>query len=97
MLAEDPEDRFLKYSLAMELQKEGDHTGSLRRLQELMQGQPPYVAAFFMAGKQLVELGRLEDARAALRNGIRAARDQGDSHAASEMGELLATLGQLGE
>jgi thioredoxin-like negative regulator of GroEL len=93
MLAEQPDDVFLRYSLAMELQKEGRHDESLDRFRDLMAEDPRYVPAFFMAAKQLVELGRIAEARAALREGVDEARRQGDHHAASEMSELLATLG----
>lgn len=94
MLVDDPKDIFLRYSLAMELAKEGEHDSSLARLRELMANEPPYVPAFFRTGQQLAELGRVEDARAALRDGIEQARRQGDLHAAGEMSELLSTLGQ---
>ncbi len=97
MLADDPSDTFLRYSLAMELRSEGDHAGSLAQLSELIHDDPPMVAAFFMAGQQLVELDRIEEAREHLRSGIEAARSQGDSHAAAEMSELLSSLGALGE
>lgn len=95
MLADDPNDTFLRYSLAMELAKEGEHERGFERLRELMADEPPYVPAFFRLGQQLAELGRVEEARAALRNGIENARRQGDMHAAGEMSELLATLGAL--
>jgi hypothetical protein len=55
------------------------------------------VPAFFMAGQQLTRLGRVEEARAALRDGIEAARAAGDAHAAGEMSEFLASLGSAGE
>ena len=97
MLAEDPTDTFLRYSLALELRSEGDHEASLRKLGELTQDTPPYVPAFFMAAQQLVELDRIDEARTFLREGIEHAREQGDSHAAAEMSDLLASLGQLGE
>jgi thioredoxin-like negative regulator of GroEL len=97
MLAEDPGDTFLRYSLAMELRGEGDHEASLSKLGELSNDSPPYIPAFFMAAQQLVELGRIEQARGRLRDGIDQARAQGDAHAAAEMSELLATLGALGE
>jgi hypothetical protein len=97
MLAEEPGDLFLRYSLAMEFDKEGSHDASLAGLSELCQGSPPYVPAFFMAGKQLARLGRTGEAREYLRDGIEAARTQGDRHAASEMGDFLASLGGLGE
>jgi thioredoxin-like negative regulator of GroEL len=95
MLSEQPDDTFLRYSLAMELQKEGRHEESLSRFLELMNDNPPYVPAFFMSAKQLLQLQRASDARTALRDGIEQARQQGDTHAASEMAELLTALGQV--
>jgi hypothetical protein len=93
MLAEEPGDTFLRYSLAMELDKEGDHDASLRRFAELAGDNPPYVPAFFMAGQQLVRLNRVGEARQILRDGIAAARIQNDAHAVGEMSEFLASLG----
>jgi tetratricopeptide (TPR) repeat protein len=92
MLADEPADQFLRYSLAMELDKEGRHDESLTRFRELAVDNPPYVAAFFMAGQQLARLGRTDEARAILRDGIEAARTQDDAHAAGEMSEFLASL-----
>lgn len=97
MLADDPSDQFLRYSLAMELDKEGHHDRSLDQLTELIEGDPPHVPSFFMAGQQLARLDRIEKARDVLRVGIEVARQQGDSHAASEMSEFLASLGVMGE
>jgi thioredoxin-like negative regulator of GroEL len=95
MLADDPDDVFLRYSLAMELDKEGRNDESLVKFRELAAGDPPYVAAFFMAGQQLARLGRTDEARAILREGIEAARAQNNAHAAGEMSEFLASLGSL--
>ena len=97
MLADDPQDTFLRYSLAMELRSEGDHTASIEKLTELTRDQPPYVPAFFMAAQQLAEMDQIDQAREFLRNGIDQAREQGDAHAAAEMSELLSSLGSLGE
>lgn len=94
MLVEEPGDVFLRYSLAMELAKENLHDESLAKLTELLEENPPYVPAFFMAGRQLAEIGRIEKAREVLRVGIEAARQQGDAHAAGEMSEFLASLGE---
>jgi len=93
MLSDEPDDVFLRYSLAMELDKEGDHDASLAKFGDLIAGEPPYVPAFFMSAQQLARLGRIEDARAKLRAGIEQARSQGDLHAAGEMGEMLSSLG----
>lgn len=96
MLKSDPGDGFLRYALAMEL-RESDPERSLGILQELQRETPPRVSAFFMAGQLLHKQGRIPEARTALRDGIDEARSQGDSHAAAEMSELLASLGSLGE
>jgi len=93
MLVDDPGDTFLRYSLAMELDKEGAHAASLAKFAELTRDEPPYVPAFFMSAQQLARLGRAEEARELLRSGIVAAGAQGDSHAAGEMSEFLASLG----
>jgi thioredoxin-like negative regulator of GroEL len=97
MLADEPGDVFLRYSLALELDKEGEHERSLSEFGQLMRGSPPYVPAFFMAAQQLARLDRVNEARAALRDGIEQARAAGDTHAAAEMSEFLASLGPLGE
>src|SRR3954471_9912374 len=93
MLAEDPADVFLRYSLAMELDKEGNHDVSLAKFAELASSKPPYVPAFFMSAQQLVRLDRIREALAILRDGIAAARVQDDLHAAGEMSEFLTSLG----
>jgi predicted Zn-dependent protease len=97
MLADDPRDTFLRYSLAMELAKEGEHQRSQEIYGALMADDPPYVPAFFMSAQQWVQLGRIDEARTALRDGIEQARRQGNAHAAGEMSELLASLGAGGE
>jgi len=97
MLADDPQDTFLRYSLAMELRGEGRHQESLAKLEELYRETPSYVPAFFMAGQQLVQLKQIDQAREVLREGIEEARRQNDQHAAAEMSELLSAIGRFGE
>jgi predicted Zn-dependent protease len=97
MLAEEPGDTFLRYSLALELEKEARHDESLQTLQQLTRDATPYVPAFFMAAQQLAKLNRVNDARTFLREGIDEARRQGNAHAAGEMSEFLMSLGSHGE
>ena len=97
LLTDEPGDQFLRYSLAMELDKEAEHEASLQHLASLQRDPTPYVPSFFMAAQQLARLGRLDDARSALRTGIDEARRQGDGHAAAEMSEFLMGLGRQGE
>jgi tetratricopeptide (TPR) repeat protein len=97
MLASDPGDPFLRYGLAVEYDNEGRHDESLRLFAELTHDQPPHVPSFFRGAQLLVRLDRIDEARDWLRRGIGQARAQGDLHAAGEMGELLTSLGELGE
>ncbi len=97
MLAADPEDTFLLYSLAMEEIKAGESKEGISRLERLTHADPPYVPAFFMAAQTLAAQGAIDRAREFLRRGIEQARAQGDAHAAGEMAELLASLGGYGE
>jgi hypothetical protein len=92
MLAEEPSDQFLRYSLGLAFDKEGDHDRSLELLQGLMNDERPHVPAFMMAAQQLVKLQRIDEARNVFQLGIAAAREQGDSHAESEMTEFLNQL-----
>ncbi len=92
MLADDPAETFLRYSLAMELDKEGNYDASLTQFAKLTADNPPYVPAFFMAGQLLARLNRIDEARTELQNGIEAAMAQGNTHAAREMSEFLASL-----
>jgi hypothetical protein len=97
MLVDDPLDVFLRYSLALELEGEGEWEAGLDLLESLSRGTPPYVPAFQMAAQHLVKRGRHDEARACLREGIEAARGQGLAHAAAEMSEMLMGLGRDGE
>lgn len=93
MLLDDPQDQFLRFSLAMELAKEGEHERSQALFAELRADETPYVPAFFMAAQKLAELDRVAEAREILNAGITTAEQQGDQHAVGEMREFLMTLG----
>lgn len=97
LLQATPEDTFLRYALAMEYRSLGETSAAAAEFEQLIASQPPHVPSFFMYGQMLAEQGETEAARGVLRGGIEQARTQGDAHAAGEMSEFLAELGQLGE
>ncbi len=97
MLQDEPQDQFLRYSLACEYDNEERTGESLSLLEGLMADSPPHVHAFLRGAQLLVKLDRIADARTTLRTGIEVARQQNELHAAGEMGELLASLGAMGE
>lgn len=97
MLQDEPQDVFLRYSLAMEMQSEGEVDEALNLFRTLSEETPPHVPAFFRSAQLLADQDEVDSARDFLRRGIDVARDQGDAHAAAEMSEMLADLGALGE
>ena len=92
MLAEEPSDQFLRYSLGLEFDKEGDHDRSLELLRVLMNDEPPHVPAFMMAAQQLIKLQRVDEARNVFQRRIAAAREQDDIHAESKITDFLKQL-----
>ena len=92
MLADTPDDTFLRYALAMELESEDENERSLQLHQGLINEDPPYVPSFFMSGQQLANLDRIEEAKQMLKKGIEQADLQKDLHAAGEMRQFLDSL-----
>lgn len=92
MLAEDPNDPFLRYGLAMEYVSAGQDEEAVHSFEQLLQASPDYVPGYMQAGRALVRLDRLEQARSIFQAGIAAAKRQGDQHAAEEMTGFLEGL-----
>ncbi len=92
MLADDPNDPFLRYGLAMEYASAGDDAAALRCFQELIQVAPDYVPAYVQAGQFCARMNREDEAKALYRTGIDVARKKGDEHAAGEMEGFLMGL-----
>jgi Tfp pilus assembly protein PilF len=92
LLAEDPEDPFLRYGLAMEYAGQGDDTTAATHFRDLITASPEYVPAYLMLGQTLVRLGDEDQAKDALRRGVAAAAKAGNEHAQGEMQALLDGL-----
>ena len=92
ILAENPNDAFARYGLAMEYANTGDTATALAEYAKIVELSPEYVPAYQMAGQLLMNLGRDNDARQWFDRGIAAARRAGNRHAESEMQGMLDTL-----
>ena len=92
ILAENPNDAFARYGLAMEYANTGDTTTALAEYEKVVELNPEYVPAYQMAGQLLMNLGQDADARQWFDRGIEAARRTGNRHAESEMQGMLDTL-----
>ncbi len=92
MLAQSPEDTFLRYALALAVAAEGDATGACERLESLLESDSHYVPAYFQLAQLHVAQGNAESAKPVLARGIEMARRAGDAHAESEMRGFLDQL-----
>jgi tetratricopeptide (TPR) repeat protein len=92
MLADDPNDAFLRYGLAMEYVSAGHDEEAVRCFRQLLETTPDYVPGYMQAGRALERLDRVDEARAIFQAGIAQARQKGDMHAAEEMAGFLDGL-----
>ena len=92
ILAQDPDNAFARYGLAMEYANSGQVERALDEFKKLLTANPDYAAGYFMAAQTLVKANRAEEAKTMLRDGIVAAQRKRDSHAQSEMQAMLDEL-----
>jgi predicted Zn-dependent protease len=93
ILAANPEDSFARYGLAMEYAKAGQVEQALQEYRTLIEKNPDYTPAYFMAAQTLATASRVEEAKRMLVDGISSARRTGNTHAQSEMTAMMEELG----
>ena len=92
ILAQQPDDAFARYGLAMAYASEGDAATALAEFGRLLEAHPDYTAGYFMAAQTLVKAARPAEAQERLREGIASAQRTGNQHALGEMQQLLDEL-----
>lgn len=97
LLADDPNDPFLRYGLAMEHVSQGDDATAVQQFRDLIALHPhaPYIPAFLMCAQALARLGKEGEAADVLKQGIATATVVGTPealHARGEMEGMLATV-----
>ncbi|MGH9513497.1 MAG: tetratricopeptide repeat protein [Terriglobales bacterium] len=93
VLAQNPNDAFARYGLAMEFANSGDAGRAMDEFQKLLSAHPDYTAGYFMAAQTLAKSNRTEEARKMLSQGIVSATRTGNTHARSEMEAMLDEIG----
>ncbi len=92
ILAQNPNDAFARYGLAMEFSKAGDVERAIEEFQKLLAANPDYTPGYFMAAQTLARAERNEAAKEMLEAGIASAKRTGNAHAQSEMEAMLSEL-----
>ncbi len=75
----------LRYSLGLEYVKAGDPARAAAHFREALERDSLYSAAWKALGKALEQAGETEQALAAFRSGVEAAKRKGDRQAEKEM------------
>jgi hypothetical protein len=91
-VAQNPNDAFSRYGLALECIKEEDHAAADKHFRILLEDHADYVPAYLMYAQMLVQQERKVEAKSVLTTGIDAATRQQNQHARSELEALLTEL-----
>jgi tetratricopeptide (TPR) repeat protein len=92
ILTANPEDSFARYGLAQEYSNAGQIDQALQEFKTLIEKNPDYTPAYFMAAQALAKASRIDEAKRLLVDGISSARRTGNTHAQSEMTAMLEEL-----
>ena len=93
ILAQNPNDAFARYGLAMEYANTGKTDTALAEFARLLEANPDYTPAYQMSAQTLMKVGRENEARKVLEDGIACANRTRNQHALSEMQGMLDQLG----
>ena len=91
-VAAKPKDAFARYGLALECAKTGQDEAANENFKKLLETNPNYVAGYYQFAQFLARIGKLDDARKLLSDGVVVAQNAGDMHARDEMQAALALL-----
>jgi tetratricopeptide (TPR) repeat protein len=94
ILIANPEDSFARYGLAQEYSNAGQIEQALKEFNTLIEKNPDYTPAYFMAAQTLAKAERIDESKRMLVDGISSARRTGNNHAQSEMTAMLEELSQ---
>ena len=92
LLESDPADVFVNFGLAMELLKEDQREEAIVLFDRILELDPGYVVAYMQKGNALIALGKREQAKETLAQGIAAAKAAGESHTADQAKKILDSL-----
>ncbi len=93
LLAAEPADVFLQYSLAMEYVAAEQVENALAAFEQCRQIDPAYLPAYVEAGKCARAAGQADDAKTLFQRALELAESAGDTHVAANVRQQLQTLG----
>ncbi len=94
-LADQPDDRFASYGLALELKKSGRHAEAEQAFLALLQAHPTSGAGYYQLGQLLESLGRDDEARTVWERGLTALAGLDTADARRSISDLQGALDAL--
>jgi len=91
-LADNPNDSFSRYALALEYVKLGQHDDAVLEFETVKKKDPDYLATYFQLGQLYLKMGQTHEAEKTFRTGITVASNAGDEHTRSELEGALDGL-----
>lgn len=88
LLAEEPNDPFLRYAIALELKRAGRMEEAAADLERLIREDPKYIACYYQLALILVDMGRAAEAIDVCEVGSLQCLTTGDRKARNELIEL---------
>ncbi|TXI76720.1 MAG: tetratricopeptide repeat protein [Flavobacteriales bacterium] len=92
MLAEEPNDLFLRYAIALELKRAGEMEQAIAALEDILKHSPEHIASYYQLALMLGEIGRAQDAISVCEAGSLQCLIAGDRKARAELLELKDAL-----
>lgn len=92
MRAEEPNDAFLRYAIALELKRRGDTEQAMGELEALLRDEPKHIASYYQLALLLIDAGRSPEAIALCEVGSLQCLVTGDRKARQELLALKAGL-----
>ena len=92
ILEQDPANTLARYGLGMEFAGRGETDSAVAEFGKLIEVNPEYANAYFMAAQTLSRAERNDEAKEFLRKGIAVAQRANNLHAKKEMQALLDEL-----
>ncbi len=91
-LREDPDDNFSLYALSLEYIRINNITGAIALLEQLLQLNPDYLAAYYQLGKLFEQQQDFAQATGTFKKGLDIARKQKDQKTLNELQSALDLL-----
>ncbi len=92
MLADQPEDPFLHFALAKELDATGDATGALKEYDRVIELDKEYIGLYYHRAELQHRMGKVDQAIGTAKTGIEIGKRQGASKDVAELYQLLESF-----